>query len=108
MAAELPDWVLEVNGVGFGTSAAVIGDHTADHAAIPQDPAMISLGIAATDVSLLAELVGERGRLLRQDGHELAQVELEKVDADLKLVVCRVFARTEYGKIVEHGTASSA
>lgn len=105
--AELPDWVLEVNGVPFGTSAALIGDHTADHAEIPQDPSMISLGIAATEVRPLQELIGERGRLLRQDGRLLAEVELEKVDASLKLIVCRVLSRTEYGTIVEEGTASA-
>jgi hypothetical protein len=87
--ALLADWVLKLDGESIGASPLEERDVTLSevHGTIPCATPRVSFGVSATDVPRVRRAIGRVVRLVARDGQASAQVRIEKVDPELKIVV---------------------
>ena len=88
------DFVLEVDGMRVGASAATRGDSTRESSAEGEAAPRITVGVTAHGASRLHDVVGHEARLLTNPAldstgaaREVARFTIVKVDADSTLVV---------------------
>jgi hypothetical protein len=87
--ATLADWLLEVDGESFEASWPEAGDVTSpEHDRHRRrGPTKLSVGVTLAEASELKRWTGRPARVLEIHGTEVANIRIEKVDLELKLVV---------------------